>query len=116
MVIYLKESPQRRTKLHLCCQLAGLKQLEPIQDVDTRWNSILDMLERFIYLRSAVESYCAMDPGAQKLMPSRDEWEALPGLKAMLTLMKDITSKIEGDRFVFTGRFWCFYELKVTFV
>jgi hypothetical protein len=50
----IKYSPTLITRLKDFCNIKGIKYLSPVLDVTTRWNSTWAMLDRFIYLHSAL--------------------------------------------------------------
>lgn len=50
-MVKIRSSPQRRKKFAFQAEAAGLKGLNLILDVRTRWNSTHDMLERALKMR-----------------------------------------------------------------
>lgn len=96
--MYLRKSPQRSAKLKHCCRMVGCPELEPVEDVKTRFWSIFSMVARIIALRPAIESYCALEPELAELNLSASDWDALPRLKSLLHDMTEVTKLVEGDK------------------
>jgi hypothetical protein len=68
-----KSSPQRKETFHELCTKYGVKPLEMIQNVVTRWGSAHDMLERAIYLRKPIDAF-VRDLRYPALKLSDTEW------------------------------------------
>ena len=51
LVTKIRISPQRREKLTINCELYKIKDLKPILDVQTRWNSTYDIINRALLLK-----------------------------------------------------------------
>lgn len=100
IVVWLKKSPQRQARLKQYCRRSECQELEPIQDVSTRWSSMLHMVARIILLRPAVELFIMADAELEEINLSRMEWESLPRLRAMLQDMAEVTRLVEGDKYV----------------
>ncbi|CAG8625778.1 6882_t:CDS:2 [Dentiscutata heterogama] len=66
------------------CQISGLKFLQPILEIDTRWNSTLAMFKRYIHLHPAIHKMCLK----KSLMPDCLDNEDLITLKSFCQLLK----------------------------
>jgi hypothetical protein len=51
----ISDSPKLLEKLRECCSRANIQSLEPVLDVDTRWNSTWEMVDCAIRLREAID-------------------------------------------------------------
>lgn len=76
----------------------GQKALTLIQSVSTRWNSCLDMLERFNTLSAIVAKILATRRNAPDITSS--ELSVIRDLIIMLTPFKQATEEISGDQYV----------------
>ncbi|CAG8674757.1 6074_t:CDS:2 [Dentiscutata erythropus] len=70
------------------CRISGIKPLQPILEIDTRWNSTLAMFERYIYLHPAIREMCSKESS----MPSCLDNEEFAALKAFCQLLKPFES------------------------
>lgn len=95
----LRASPQRLSKLRHACELAKLKALQPVLDVVTRWNSTFEMIERAVYLRTALESVLSLDKDlAQKVNLADEEWNLLSQISELLLTFAAVSRKMEGSK------------------
>ncbi|XP_049877872.1 zinc finger BED domain-containing protein 4-like [Pectinophora gossypiella] len=70
-----------------------------LQDVATRWNSTLKMLERFVELEDAIKATMAlMDERWESLTP--DEWRICRELCTVLKPFHQLTETMSGERYV----------------
>ena len=80
-------------------QALGLPSHVLLQDVETRWNSTLDMIERVLEQQSAV---CAtlIDQKRLVVMPQDSEFKILEGISKVIKPFRCITSQIFGEEYV----------------
>ena len=80
-------------------QALGLPSHVLLQEVETRWNSTLDMIERVLEQQSAV---CAtlIDQKRLDLMPQDSEFKILEGISKVIKPFRCITSQTSGEEYV----------------
>lgn len=61
-----------------------------IQDVETRWNSTYNMLERIHELKLGIQVYAANNSGLHNL--TANEWDLLPAVLSVLGCFKEMTT------------------------
>jgi hAT family C-terminal dimerisation region/Domain of unknown function (DUF4413) len=99
IVVQIRGSPQRREVFRANCDLVGVKQLELIRDVDTRWNSTLDMISRALKLRQAIDSTLRSDRNFATLFLEDDDWKSLTHLNSFLEPFKEVTVFMSSEKF-----------------
>ena len=99
LVCSVRRSPKRQTILHCHSENLHLKDLNPILDVKTRWNSCRDMIERFLYLRRPLQYVVSEDPKLHTLWPSNSEIHLLSKFTKILKSYKDASHllRLEND-------------------
>ena len=101
IVTYFKQSVNAMDDLR--AEQAGTKKegevLTLIQSVSTRWNSCLDMLERFNTLSAIVAKILATRRNAPDMITS-SELSVIRDLIMLLTPFKQATEEISGDQYV----------------
>ncbi|XP_033634973.1 zinc finger BED domain-containing protein 4-like isoform X1 [Asterias rubens] len=92
-------------------KMLDLPQNELIQAVETRWNSTLNMLTRFVEQQQAI---CAMllELEHHELMPSSLELKTVEQLVTLLKPMKDMIEFLSGSDVTISGLFPCLYCLE----
>lgn len=101
IVTYFKQSVNAMDALR--AEQQGQKKegqiLTLVQSVSTRWNSLLDMLERFSTLSAIVAKILASRRNAPDMVTS-SELSVIRDLIILLTPFKEATEEISGDRYV----------------
>ncbi|CAG8707578.1 7742_t:CDS:2, partial [Cetraspora pellucida] len=78
-------------------RISRIRFLKPILKIDTRWNSILAIFERYLYLHPAIQEMSSKEPS----MPTCLDDESLTVLKSfrqLLKLFKIATSVLSKDQ------------------
>lgn len=102
IVTYFKQSVNAMDELRAEQQSLNKKEgevLTLIQSVSTRWNSCLDMLERFNKLSAMVAKILSGRPNAPDMIPS-SQLNIIRELITLLTPFKQATEDISGDNYV----------------
>jgi hypothetical protein len=68
----IKYSPTLIARLKDFCDIKGIKYLSPVLDITTRWNSTWAMLDRFVYLHSALVLFGTDNPTIQAYLPTME--------------------------------------------
>jgi hypothetical protein len=97
----------------------GLPTLKLKMQVDTRWNSACDMIERLLGSRAAVSVALSQIQNTRKRPPSdltTQEWNDLEGVVKVLRPIKEVTTFISGERHPTAGYIMPLYArlLRVT--
>lgn len=70
-----------------------------LQDVSTRWNSTLVMLQRFVELEEAVRSTIALLDISLPVI-TFEEWDLIKNLVDILRPFEIVTSSVSGDKYI----------------
>ncbi|XP_065911269.1 E3 SUMO-protein ligase ZBED1-like [Dysidea avara] len=99
LVTYFHKSSRATYLLEVKQQALGLPSHSLLQDVETRWNSTLDMIERVLEQQSAI---CAtlIDQKRLDLMPQDSEFKILEGVATIIKPFRRITSQVSGEEYV----------------
>ena len=99
LVSYFHKSTTASYQLGEKQQALGLPSHALIQEVETRWNSILDMIKRVLEQQSAI---CAtlIDQKRLDLMPQDHEFKILEEITKVIKPLRSITSQISGEEYV----------------
>ena len=99
LVTYFHKSSRAIYLLEVKQQALGLPTHCLIQEVDTRWNATLDMIERELEQQSAI---CAtpIDQKKLDLMPQDSEFKILEGISKVIMPFHCITSQIFGKEYI----------------
>ena len=74
-VIKIRNSPLLLNDLKSICSIKNKNFLVPIQDIDTRWNSMYKMIERQIFTRDVMEILVnSHEDILKELYPTDTEW------------------------------------------
>ena len=79
------------------CQVAGLKNNQLILDVETRWNSTLDMLIRAKEMQIPFEWTLQMDRSLRKWILTEAEWTKIKKLIEFLTPFKTASDRLSQN-------------------
>jgi hypothetical protein len=96
LVTYFKKSNVAAYKLREVQQQMGLPVLALVQDVATRWNSELMMLERLLELKLPVTVALASLTNAERNLES-EEWNAIQEVIAIFKPVLSVTEKLSGE-------------------
>ena len=91
IIKYFRASPARNEKLSSMQKKLNVPQIKLKLDVETRWNSVYDSLERLIQSQQAIINLGLEDNEVSGLMFSLDEWQEVIQIKNTLSPFKDIT-------------------------
>ena len=99
LVSYFHKSTRASYVLGEKQQALGLPSHALIQEVETRWNSTLDMIERVLEQQSAI---CAtlIDQKRLDLMPQDSEFKILEEITKVIKPFRSITSQTSGEEYV----------------
>ena len=99
LVTYFHKSTRASCVLGEKQQALGLPSHVLIQEVETRWNSTLDMIERVLEQQSAV---CAtlIDQKRLDLMPQDSEFKVLEEIAKVIKPFRRITSQASGEEYI----------------
>ncbi len=101
IVGHFKHSPANTMELHAQQALAELDEEVLVQDVSTRWNSILAMLERLLKHKEAILATLDEPTHKHKLArPTDAEWEKLRAVSQLLQPCRDATELLGGEKYV----------------
>ncbi|XP_067635684.1 zinc finger BED domain-containing protein 4-like [Eurosta solidaginis] len=96
IVTHFRKSTSTNEKFTTFQRNASTEPLRLIQSVDTRWNSVFYMVERFIKVEDAVKCTLALiDKELPRISP--DEWSMLRDLVAVLRPFEQATNEISGQ-------------------
>ena len=98
LVSVFKQSYLKTMSLHNAQAVLEIKQLQVLQDVETRWNSALIMIRRILQIYPAIYATLYTDKKHQHLLPSDSELHALDDLKQLLTPIEDATKRISSEK------------------
>lgn len=98
IVRHFKKSSKSNAKLMAYQRNVGKEPLKLLQEVETRWNSTLYMLQRLILLEDAVKSTIAL---IDKQLPSisQREWLIIKNLCLILKPFDDATQNVSGESY-----------------
>ena len=96
VVTYFHKSSRATYLLEVKQQALGLPSHSCLQEVEARWNSTLDMIERVLEQQSAI---CAtlIDQKRLDLMPQDSEFKILEGVATIIKPFCRITSQVSGE-------------------
>ena len=89
-----KSSSKRKEEFHELCKKHGVKPLEMIQDVVTRWSFAHDMFERAIYLRKPIDAF-VKDLRYSSLKLSENEWAQIEFVYNILLPLKACCMRLQ---------------------
>lgn len=99
LIVKIRSSPQKRERFFAQCAVAGLKQVQLIINVPTRWGSTSDMIERAIELREAIDTMAMTDKEMQYIQISESEWYRLSQILELLKIFKNATTRMSGSSY-----------------
>lgn len=103
---YIKYSGKAKERLGTYCSNGETTAV--VLDVRTRWNSALDMVQKFLKLKNPIEQFLAFLSTSQgkreflsKTLPDimEAEWAVLMGLCELLKPFKDVTATLSGNSY-----------------
>lgn len=102
LVGHFKHSPLATASFESFQKRLDLPEHRLIQDVPTRWNSSVDMMERLLEQRMAVSAALHADKRSTSasLDLTSNDWEILEGLIPILKPYKLATEAISGEKYV----------------
>jgi len=88
--------PRSRTRdFWLFCKAKGLKLMKAVNDNDTRWSGTCNMIQRAVYLRTAIDPWVATKEELQEFALSEREWELAEFLLRFLEPFRHATTMIQ---------------------
>ncbi|XP_014680050.1 PREDICTED: zinc finger BED domain-containing protein 4-like [Priapulus caudatus] len=97
LVSTFKQSYLRTEQLHINEKLVGLKNLQLIQDVATRWNSQYYMIDRLLAVYPAV--YSSLYGGSHEhLLLSDEDRKVLEEMQMILKVFEKATKKVSAEK------------------
>lgn len=101
IVGHFKHSPANSTEMKNHQLRLHQQEQSLIQDVVTRWNSTLQMVERLICNKEAILATLSQPDHKHKLtLLTANEWEKLPALKKLLEPCRYATELLGGEKYV----------------
>ena len=99
LVTYFRKSTQAATLLASKQEALGMKKHKLLQDVETRWNSTYDMIQRVMEQQAAI---CAalLEQKRMDLLPKDNELKLLEDIIDVLKPFKDVTEQMSGQSYV----------------
>ena len=97
-VSFIHNSSVARDSLKDYCERLGQKVLKVVTSCPTRWNSVLDMIERLCTIENAV-TLTLNENKRQDLVPSVHNWKLMSEMVDALTLFKTTTVLISGEKY-----------------
>lgn len=103
---YVKNSGKAKEKLRGYCR--DTETLAVVLDVRTRWNSALDMIQKFLTMKNPLEQFLAFLLTSQgkrefssKSLPNITEadWAVLTGVAKLLKPFKEVTTVLSGSSY-----------------
>lgn len=87
-------STQRRDRFQAVvdCAQPSAKAKMPIQDVPTRWNATVHMLERAFQLRPSIDLYVRTEPGSVKYQLGDADWSLLAEVVELLSPLEQVST------------------------
>ena len=98
LVRKIRKSTKLRQKLKKLCIFHGVRKLQPIIDVKTRWNSSYKMIERAEELKITLNALCSSEKSLSNLLISSVEWDELKILKELLSKSDRATKFLSMER------------------
>jgi len=81
-----------------------------IQDVKTRWNSTVLMLERACRLRKYIKAWVENNPKERTCYPSLDEWKQINYVIVALNPFLNFTLLVSSSKSVTIDKAWQIYN------
>lgn len=97
IVEYFKRSPQAYAKLQSTQKQMGVKELKLKQEMPTRWNSCLEMLERVLGVKDPLISTLALSKPELNTI-SEEEWGTISEACNILKLYEEITAEMSSQK------------------
>ncbi|GBC19616.2 zinc finger BED domain-containing protein RICESLEEPER 2-like [Rhizophagus irregularis DAOM 181602=DAOM 197198] len=99
LIVKIRASPQRQEKFACHAEAAGLKELQLILDVKTRWNSTHNLLERALKMREALDAIARSDKELQNFELSDDEWNRIDEVVSVLMIFIHTTNVMSSAKY-----------------
>ena len=97
LVSVFKQRYIKTLSLHNAQAVLEIKQLQVLQDVETRWNSALIMIRRILQIYRAIYATLYKDKRNEKLLPNDSELKSMENLKQHLTPIEEATTRISSQ-------------------
>lgn len=98
LVSYFKNSVVASDKLRSIQEQMGIPVLKLKKDVLTRWNSILNMLERLLKLKEAISAALASLPNSPTPLTA-DHWNAIEECITVLKPLEIMTTELSAEKY-----------------
>lgn len=98
IVVEIRKTPQRNDKLKATSSALGVRILELVLDVDTRWSSIYYMFERALLLKRSLITLAASEDYLANIMLCSAEWNMVQQVRNFLKSWEELTALMEQDK------------------
>lgn len=98
LVAVFKQSALKTTALHSAEADLKMKQLQVIQDVETRWNAALSMISRLLEILPAIWAVLYKDKKYMHLLPSDTDRKNMEDLKDLLQPVDEATKRVSAEK------------------
>ncbi len=95
VVTHVKTSTIGKQKFKNCLNTVGIKDLNLLQDVPTRWNSLFLMFSRFLTLKDALVLFFSDET---ELAISLSDWQLLQNFSSILSPLYEATKEISEEK------------------
>ena len=103
LVVKIKDSTRLCDRRRAFCKIQDIKDLKPILNVKTRWNSTYYMLERLIKLEPALFLLSAENQSIKDLYPNDDDWVTIKDTLIVLEPLEKATKHLLASSYPTMG-------------